>query len=105
MNPSAQATPAVKIEAQDVEARKILEGILASGEGEVKEASTASSNLIRRRLRENGFSRLIIEPKPAQDKDLAYLPNTDLPVIIEEMEPDSPGARSINSVLLVIVSH
>ena len=49
-----------------------------------------------RRLREPGFTRLIIPHKPVTDSDLTYLPSTELPVIVEEMEPDSPGAKVIS---------
>jgi phenylpyruvate tautomerase PptA (4-oxalocrotonate tautomerase family) len=51
--------------------------------------------MIRRRLRESGFTRLIIPHLPVNDSQLTYLPNTELPVIVEEMEPDSPGAKAI----------
>lgn len=52
--------------------------------------------MIRRRIREHGFTRLILPFKPISDSDLTSLPNTELPVVVEEMEPDVPGAKSIS---------
>jgi len=75
--------------------RKLLDAISNSDDGYLKSASDAASNMIRRKLRENGFSRSIIPYKPVTNEKLTYLPDTDLPVIVEEMEPDSPGAKSV----------
>lgn len=76
--------------------RELLEAINDAPDGILKNASTASSNMIRRKIRENGFARSIIPPKPVSNEDLDRLPNTDLPAIIEDMEPLSPGAKSIS---------
>ena len=84
------------IESPEVLNRKLLDAIIAAPDGHLKNASDSSSQMIRRRLRENGFTRLIIPHKPVSDSDLHQLPGTELPVIIEEMEPDSPGAKSIS---------
>ena len=89
-------TPDVSIESPEVLSRKLLDAIVAAPEGHLKNASDASSQMIRRKLCENGFSRLILPYKPVSDSDLNPLPGTELPVIIEEMEPDSPGAKSIS---------
>ncbi len=51
--------------------------------------------MIRRRLRENGFTRLILPFQQISKSDLTYLPDSELPAIVEEMEPDSPGAKAI----------
>jgi hypothetical protein len=83
------------VEAPEVLNRQLLDAIVQAPEGHLKNASVAGSEMIRRRLRENGFTRLIIPHKPAADSDLNQLPHTELPVIIEEMEPDSPGAQAI----------
>jgi hypothetical protein len=45
---------------------------------------------------ENGFHRLIMPFKTVSDGDLNQLPNTEPPVVVEEMEPDSFGAKTIN---------
>jgi len=52
--------------------------------------------MVRRRIRENGFGRLILPFKPCSDADLARLPDVEVPVIIEEMEPESVGAKAIS---------
>jgi hypothetical protein len=76
--------------------RELLEAIQEAPEGLLKNASTASSNMIRRKIRENGFARSIIPPKPVGNEDLDRLTDTDLPAIIEDMEPRSPGAKSLS---------
>jgi hypothetical protein len=84
-----------EIKSIEVQNQELVDAIVRAGEGELKFASEASSNMLRRKLRENGFSRLILDYKPATDAILTRLPNTELPVVIEEMEPLSPGAKSI----------
>jgi hypothetical protein len=76
--------------------RELLEAIQDAPDGILKSASTASSNMIRRKIRENGFARSIIPPKPVSNEDLDRLPDTDLPAIIEDMEPLSPGAKAMS---------
>lgn len=76
--------------------RELLEAIQDAPDGVLKTASTAGSNMIRRKIRENGFARSIIPPKTVSNEDLDRLPNTDAPAIIEDMEPLSPGAKSIS---------
>ena len=43
--------------------REIIEAITDADDGIIKSASTAGSNMIRRRIREDGFSRNILPPK------------------------------------------
>jgi hypothetical protein len=74
---------------------EILAKILESGDGEVKTASTAGTNMIRRRVREDGFLRNIIPPETVTNADLDRVQQHDKPVIIEDMEPLSPGAVSL----------
>jgi hypothetical protein len=69
--------------------------ILEEGDGEIKSAATAGTNMIRRRIREDGFLRNIIPPETVTNADLDRVVNSDKPVIIEDMEPLSPGAVSI----------
>lgn len=85
----------LNIEAPEVLSKKLLDAIEQADHGHLKNASEAGTQMIRRKLRENGFSRLILPYKQVSDADLNYLPDTELPVIVEEMEPDSPGAKSI----------
>jgi hypothetical protein len=75
--------------------RKLIDQISASDEGEIKQASTAGTNMIRRRIREEGFTRRIIPPVPVTNDDLDRVVQHDRPVIIEDMEPLSKGAKSI----------
>jgi len=74
---------------------ELLARILEEGEGSVKSASAAGTNMIRRRIREDGFLRNIIPPETVTDTDLDRVVEHDRPVIIEDMEPSSPGAVSI----------
>jgi hypothetical protein len=72
-----------------------VSAIEGSSEGQVKDASQASGKMIRKRLRENGYLRHIIPPENATTAMLAKVLEHDHPVIIEDMEPDSPGAKTI----------
>lgn len=85
----------IPVEAPEVFSKKLFDAINDAPAGHLKNASEAGTQMIRRRLRENGFSRLILPYKQVSDADLNYLPDVELPVIVEEMEPDSPGAKSI----------
>ena len=85
----------LEIEGSEQEARLIVESIDNAQNGELHKLAAANSSLIRLRLRENGFLRKILPPKPITNADLTYLPNTELPAVVEEMEFDSPGAKSI----------
>lgn len=64
-------------------------------DGFQKNASAVYSNLIRRRIRESGVQRLVQPFEKVGDERLTYLPDTELPAIVEEMEPDSRGAKTI----------
>jgi hypothetical protein len=75
--------------------REILDGLTNSHEGPQKEASAAASNMIRRRIREDGFARNIIPAKAVTNEQLDRERGHDRPVIIEDMEPESKGAKSI----------
>lgn len=85
-----------QLEAPEVLSKRLLSAIDDAPDGHLKRASDASSQMIRRRIRENGFQRLILPFKQISDSDLTQLPDTDRPAIVEEMEPDSPGAKSIS---------
>jgi hypothetical protein len=84
-----------KVENIQANNKMILEAILNADEGVVKEAATAGSNMIRRRIREEGFTRRIIPPQTVTNDDLDRVLTHDRPVIIEDMEPLSKGAKSI----------
>jgi hypothetical protein len=61
-----------KLEVENIQQmnRKLIDQITANDEGEVKQASAAGTNMIRRRIREEGFSRRIIPPVPVTNDDL-----------------------------------
>ena len=75
--------------------REILDAITDAEDGQIKNAASAASNMIRRRIREDGFSRNILPPKTVTNDGLDRVPDHDRPVIIEDMEPGSKGAKSI----------
>ena len=75
--------------------RKMVDQLAAADQGEVKSASAAGSQMIRRRIREEGFTRRIIPPATVTNDDLDRVVNHDRPVIIEDMEPLSKGAISM----------
>ena len=74
---------------------ELVTRIIEEGDGEIKQAAAAGTNMIRRRIREDGFLRNILPPEIVTNADLDRVVNSDKPVIIEDMEPLSPGAVSI----------
>jgi hypothetical protein len=50
--------------------KAIMDQILVASDGEVKSASAAGTNMIRRRIREEGFTRRIIPPQTVTNDDL-----------------------------------
>ena len=74
----------------------LLEALVQAPEGHCKNASDMTSQVVRRRLRETGFRRLVLPDKPISDSELVMLPDTELPVVVELMEMDSPGAKTIS---------
>lgn len=73
----------------------LMQRIESADNGHLKEASAAGSSMIRRRIREEGFLRSILPPMTKSNADLNRVVEHDRPVIIEDMEPLSRGARSI----------
>ncbi len=61
-----------------------------------KEASAASTTMIRRQIRENGFLRNIIPPKPKSAEDCDRSLESVQQRIIEDMEPRSRGAVTLS---------
>ena len=85
-----------EIESPEEMDQALLEAIQGASNGHLKNASDMTSQVIRRRLRETGFRRLVLPDKPISDSELVMLPDTELPVVVELMEPDSPGAKTIS---------
>src|SRR3954469_25447274 len=75
--------------------QEFLQAIQNSPEGSLKEASAKSSRMIQKRLREIGFWRNILPPESVSDGDLHPALEHDNPRIIENLEADSPGAKSL----------
>src|SRR3954466_606443 len=75
--------------------KELIDRVLESSDGEVKQASAAGTNMIRRRIREEGFTRRIIPPQTVTNEDLDRVVQHDRPVMIEDMEPHSMGSKSI----------
>lgn len=75
--------------------RELVERIVDAPEGSLSKVASAASNMIRRKIRENGFTRSIIPPKTVGDSDFDRSVDSELPVIIEDMEPLSAGAKVI----------
>ena len=87
-----EITPVEDIQANN---RKLVDQWANDPQGEVKSASAAGSQMIRRRIREEGFTRRIIPPVTVTNDDLDRVVDNDRPVIIEDMEPLSRGAISM----------
>ena len=79
-----------------VENAELLSKLISEDDGQLKEAASVGSNMIRRRIREDGFLRSIIPQEVVTNADLDRVQDNDRPVIIEDMEPLSPGAASIS---------
>jgi hypothetical protein len=93
---TAEEKAAMDLQRYEQEGRAIIKSIMEAPDGECKNAATASENLIRRRIRENGFLRRIIPPVKKTDADLDSFLDSELPGIIEEMEMDQPGAKTMS---------
>jgi len=86
----------IDMEQYEADNKAIIQQLIDAEDGPCKNASSASQDMIRKRIRENGFSRKILPPKQISNADLNRLPTTELPVIVEDMEADQPGAKSIS---------
>ncbi len=86
-----------KLDLQGIRANNklMLDQILDASDGQVKEAATAGTNMIRRRIREEGFTRRIIPPQTVTNDDLDRVVSHDRPVIIEDMESAQRGSKSM----------
>ena len=63
--------------------------------GMQKEAQADITEYIRLKLREESFLDAVIPSATAEDSDLVPQVDTDKPVMIVELEPDSPGAITV----------
>lgn len=91
----ANDNPPAVVEDVQLLNRQMLGEIDKASDGDVKYASAAGTNMIRRRIREDGFLRRIIPPQTATNEMLDRVLEHDRPVIIEDMEPETRGAKTI----------
>lgn len=68
---------------------------LGGGAEMVKSAQDTVTEFTRLKMREDGFWRKILPPINVSNDDLDRQVDTDLPVIVVDMEVDSPAAASI----------
>lgn len=84
--------------AQQLTAAEFNEQFLRHAEdhpsGLIKGASAEGSDHLKWKIRENGFFRNAIPPDPISDGQLDREVDNDEPIRIEDMEPESPGAKS-----------
>ena len=75
--------------------QEFLAAILDAADGHLKQASASGTRQIKRKIREAGFARMVL---PFKDVDVTTqsIPGSDLPVVVEEMEADSPGAKAVS---------
>jgi hypothetical protein len=93
---NTQNTDDLNLEQYETQNRQLIDAIIEAEDGVCKNASTAASVMIRRRIRENGFTRKIIPPKQIGNEDLTRLQDSELPAIVEDMEGDQATAKSIS---------
>ena len=81
----------------DVTARneKVINGLRSDNPGIQKEAQNGVNDYLRLRAREDGFHRRIQPPIDVTPADLDRQVDTVKPVIVKDMEPDTPGAISV----------
>ena len=76
--------------------KQLGDSLLAAPNGMCKEASEAASKFTRRKLREDAFSPAILPYEDISRTDLSQFLDREDPGIICEMEPDSPGAKTMS---------
>lgn len=84
METELEKQAALDLEKYEQENRSIIQSLVDAKDGDCEKAASASSNMIRRQIRENGFTRRVLPPKQVSDSDLNRLPTTELPVIVEK---------------------
>jgi hypothetical protein len=92
MNPNQMP----EVEWSDTQNQQLLDQItLAPVGSDLTKIAAAGGQMLKRRIREFGFQRVILPYVTVQDPDLDKLPGVEEPVIIEEMEPKSRGAVTL----------
>lgn len=81
----------------DVRARNqnVIEGLTSDSPSIQKEAQNGVNDYLRLRAREDGYARRVQPPISVTPNDLDRQVDTVKPVIVKDIEPDSPGAYSV----------
>ncbi len=72
----------------------LLQNLQQEQDGQLTKLASQASRMIKLKIKESGFQRLLLPFEPVGNRITLQL-NTDLPAVIEWMEPASPGAKSI----------
>lgn len=75
--------------------QNVIEGLTSDTPSIQKEAQNGVNDYLRLRAREDGFARRIQPPIGVTPADLDRQVDTVKPVIVKDMEPNSPGAYSV----------
>ena len=81
-----------QIQAQN---KMVLDGLMSKESSLQKEASNGVNDYLRIRAREDGFARRILPPVAVSATDFDRQVDTVKPVIVKDMEPNSPRAISV----------
>jgi hypothetical protein len=85
-----------EVEWSDVQNQQLLDNITTASSGtDLTKVAAAGSQMLKRKIREFGFQRVILPYVTVTNDDLDKLPGSEEAVIIEEMEPNSPGAVTL----------
>jgi len=79
----------------EIDNKQLIESLLSAPDGPQKVASDAGTAGIRTRIREEGWTRKIFNVESVTHDDMDRSADHDHPVIIDEIEPESPGAVNI----------
>ncbi len=72
-----------------------VDALESAPNGPQEKAAAVYSKVVRRRIRESGVQRLVLPFETIGNERLTKLPTTDLPAVVEDMEPESRGAKTI----------
>jgi hypothetical protein len=72
---------------------KIMEAFNEGSDTSIKKAQSAATGFTRIQVREDSFTYKILPPEKATDDILNVSLDNDMPSVIWEIEPDSPGAK------------
>lgn len=75
--------------------RELIEGITAHQNGDMTKLASAGTDYIRTHIREGGWLRKVMPPKPISDDELDRLPDHDRPIVTVDLQPGHKGAISV----------